>query len=82
MKFDLWKENKLDQHYQLTAEEFKTKFIDWVKTRDKEWLDYRGLDQVIVLFISMDHGLDSTFDYEQMGEMSKVVEEDYYNIIG
>lgn len=39
-KFTFYKENKISGKYELPLDEIKTKFVEWMKTKEKDWLEY------------------------------------------
>lgn len=63
-KYKFWKENKLNQEYELTSEELKIKFNEWLKTKDKDWLEYY-CNRIVIFFIADKNGLDSVTEYQQ-----------------
>ena len=67
-KYKFWKENKLDQEFELTLEEFKTKFFEWMKTKEKSWLSYYCM-VLVSTFISDKDGLNSIS--EELDELTE-----------
>ena len=60
-RLHFWKENKISNHYILTKEEFKEKFLAWLKLQKNEWLQYYGwnLATIVQCFVSATDGLNS-----------------------
>ena len=59
MRLHFWKENKIANHYILAKEEFKEKFLAWLKLQKNEWLRYYGwnLATIVQCFVSAKDGL-------------------------
>jgi hypothetical protein len=72
-KFDFWKENKMDQHFQLDQMELTMKFCDWLTTRSREWLDHYDSTTVIDCFITDKPGLNSVYESTQLEEIVKLL---------
>ena len=67
--FKLFKENRLDKEYLLNETEITGKFIDWLETKEEEWLDYYAID-LVRIFISEPSGLNSVTDeYNEILEL-------------
>ena len=54
MKFDFWKHNKLDQHYQVDAETITTRFKEWMDSDDEHYLALKSwrFDRLFRMFLS------------------------------
>jgi hypothetical protein len=64
-QYTFYKDNKLDQEFTLTLDEIKSRFIDWMKTKEKSWLEYYSLYGYLpIAFIGEPTGLYSTIDNE------------------
>jgi hypothetical protein len=68
-KFNFWKDNRKDQHFQLTGEELTEKFLAWMRQQERDMLEYYSSDRVIRIFITTKDGLSSVFDEEQWDEI-------------
>lgn len=75
--FTFWRENKVANEFKLLASEMKPKFLDWLITKEKTWVDYYGSEQVIIAFITDKDGLNSTFDQSQFNEIYKCLRPDF-----
>lgn len=42
--FHFWKNNRKDQEYTLSLKEFREKYLEWLKTKEKSWLEYYGFN--------------------------------------
>lgn len=69
-KITLYKDNRTDQEYELTPEEMKQKFRDWLSEQDPKWLKYY-YDRLEVAFVGQ--GLDSVAD-DPDGEIKAMLE--------
>ena len=81
-----FKDNKKNRAYSLSLEELKIKYLDWLKTKDKSWLEYYGYNiQSMYIFIGDSEeskGLNSTSvmeDGEEQWKSLRVVRVDYFN---
>lgn len=68
MKLDFWKDNRLDQHFQVESEEFAERFREWVLSQE-DWqatCNYYRCHDVATMFICNSNGLQSAWaqDYE------------------
>lgn len=50
--FNFWKENKVAGFFQLTDLELIAKFVEWLPTKDKAWLEYYGISEVVQVFVA------------------------------
>ena len=83
-QFKFWKENKLDQEFSMTIDEMKPKFVEWMKTKETDWLAYYSA-AVARLFITDETGLNSVFEENDLGAINKGLSEtkwEYLNTIG
>ena len=55
---NFWLENKIDKLYQLSIDEIKKKYIEFLKTKDISWIEYYGHNTVFA-FVSEESGLNS-----------------------
>jgi hypothetical protein len=84
MKVTLWKNNRLDGEYSITLDEIKEGFVNWMKTKDKDWLTYY-CTQLLRIYLSDKDGLSSTFnmkDFEPMAEELMKTKWEYLSSIG
>lgn len=42
IKYTFWKDNLTDKIFSLTPHQVKDKFLTWMKSKDKSWLEYYG----------------------------------------
>ncbi len=42
MIYKFWKDNQTDLEFTLDLDQVKEKFLAWMKTKDKDWLEYYG----------------------------------------
>ena len=81
-KYKFWKENKLNQEYELTLKEFTTKFLEWMKTKEKAWLSYYCMS-LVNFFISDKTGLNSIGeDHSELAEFVRTEKWEYLISIG
>jgi len=86
IEYNFWKENRLDQKFTLGIEEFKTKFLEWMETKEKSWLEHYCMNLVLI-FITDPSGLNSTFEnevgvIEEIDTLIKDAKWKYLNSIG
>lgn len=66
MKYRFWKDNRTDKDFILSESEVQDKFLEWMKSKDRDWLDYYGHNQSMMhLFIGESEngkGLESVSD--------------------
>lgn len=82
--YKFFKANRLDQEFTLSLEEIKVKFIEWLKTKEKSYLQYY-CGALAQPFIMDKDGLDSAMnreDYEKLGEDLKETKWEYLKSIG
>lgn len=72
-KFNFWKENLKANHFELTAEEFKTKFQAWLFTKEVAWLEYYGTSGSITSFIADKAGLSSVYEQGEYPAIERMV---------
>lgn len=59
----LWKQNRLDQEWEISIEDLCERFLKSDQC-DNDFLDYYGLHQAIVAFVTSRDGLRSSMDIE------------------
>ena len=63
--FKFWKENRLDQEFELNLEELKAKYKEYLATKEKSWIEYYG-HQTVNAFVTDKEGLNSTAEMEDL----------------
>jgi len=73
--FVLYKDNKLDQKYKLTADELKEKCKKWLQTRDPSVLIYTSSELAIISFVcgNRKKELNSTPEDGEFDEIKKLL---------
>ena len=78
--FKFWKENQLDQEFELSLGEIKKKYRKYLKTKEKPWV-VRYKRQTVNAFIADKNGLNSVAEPEDysllQNELSDVRNEFY-----
>lgn len=74
-KFDFWKDNRKDQHYQLTREEFLAKIKEWLFTKEVAWLEHYGTHGTVLEFVTSKDGLSSINEGKQMNQLIQLAAE-------
>ncbi|MDB0600287.1 hypothetical protein PL373_13360 [Tenacibaculum maritimum] len=78
--FKFWKENKLNQEFELSLDEIKNKYREYLKTKEKSWIEYYG-HQTVNAFVGDKDGLNSVAESEDYSllqdELSEVRNEFY-----
>lgn len=79
--FDFWKDNRLDNHFQLSSADLVAKFSAWKeyqinknKERGQSWYNYYRRYELIMAFIGDKGtilGLESVFDEHQFDDLCK-----------
>jgi hypothetical protein len=84
--FDFYKDNRADNKFTLTFGEVKEKFIKFMKTKKKSWLEYYCFNYNIQnSFIGTFSGLCSTMEEVPRKELCEMLNEckwDYLNKLG
>ena len=79
IKFKFWKDNKLDQEFTLSAREFKAKYLEWLKTKEKSWLEYYGFNIASMHYFIGDKesekGLQCVSELEEAQEQWDIIQE-------
>jgi hypothetical protein len=60
-EYVFFKDNRNDQRYVLTIKQIKEKYLDFLKTKEKSWIEYYG-HQTVEAFIADKSGLSSVAD--------------------
>jgi hypothetical protein len=86
--FNFWKENKITNHFTLTEKELIAKYKIWLKTKEKEWLEYYSSRDCLAAFIAEKEGLNSVGndfnnfkEYDEMEIILKSVRRTYLDKI-
>jgi hypothetical protein len=66
--YNFWKENRQKGLFQLTFLEIKTKFIEWMKTKERSWMDYYYMN-LFDVFVMAPDGLNSVMESEDLHEL-------------
>lgn len=83
-KFTFWRENSLDQEFQLTPEELKEKFLSWMGQQDESYLDHYAF-KLPLIFITNKDGLNSVYEDNELLGIERVLNDskwEYLNSIG
>lgn len=68
-KYKFWKENQLDQECELTEDEIKEKYLKYLESKEKEWIEYY-ISNLVTFFIADGiDGLNSTSESETVNEI-------------
>lgn len=51
-QFNFWKDNRTDEHFQLTEKEIIAHFNEWIATKEIPWLVYYNMNAIVCSFIS------------------------------
>ncbi len=73
LKFDFWLENKKDQHYELNEVDLIERFIKWLSTKDKDWINYYNSSRAIASFIGDKEGLNSVSEDGQFAGIYEIL---------
>jgi hypothetical protein len=79
MEFNFWKHNLLTQHYKLTADELKQKFVAWLPTQDTNWLEYYGTYQCYICFVASE--LQSVEEPKESEQVKTLLKDVFWNHI-
>lgn len=83
-EYFLYKQNRIDKGYTISFEELSAKFKEWMKTKEKDWLEYY-CHNLVPAFVTEKSGLDSSFnstDSDKLTDDLKDVKWEYLNSIG
>lgn len=69
--YEFWQENKIDKRFEMDIEDIKTEFLNWLKTKEKSWLEYYVFTLVRV-FVTEEEGLNSVMDNDEKYNELKV----------
>lgn len=81
MKFSFWKNNLIENHFQLTPEQFTEQFFVWLYTKDLAWIQYYRSDRVFMAFIGDKEGLSSVNDSGQWQAIRDSVFDRYLDVV-
>lgn len=73
--FSFWKENRKDGFFQLTATELFGRFIMWLPTKEKAWLEYYGISDCVQAFVgeSLNAIGNTENDFEEYRAMEEIL---------
>ncbi len=77
-EWTFWKENSLNQKYQLPLKEIVKKFLEWMKSKEKSWLEhyaFSGIQTIVVFVGDKETGLNSVAEQETYEELYEALEE-------
>lgn len=61
-RFTFWKENKKSQEFTLTSKMLREKFSEYLKIKDRNWIEHYRTERIIRAFITDETGLNSVFN--------------------
>ena len=70
MRFKFWKENKINQEFEISDIELKNRFSSYLKNNTKSYLDF---GTQVSMFISTPEGLNSVNDVKDFEKIVKVL---------
>lgn len=78
-KYDFWKENKTDQHFELNSIHLRERFLEFLKKKDIAWINYYRSERLIRFFITDKDGLNSVFEESQFETMYEELKPEIVN---
>jgi len=80
IRYKFWTENRLEGYFEMTKEDLIPKFIEWMQTKEVEWLEYYG-PSVALSFVSTQKGLNSVPDSTQVESLIELLKPELYKYI-
>ena len=77
--FKFWKDNKLNQEFNLTKDQLISRFRKWLPNKEYDWLHYYGSYQIIPTFIAEKEGLSSVFEQSDLHIIIDELEPEFYD---
>ena len=68
-QFDFWRDNRLDQHFQMNGVELREKFRPWLSTKEDAWFNYYNTDMIVRAFLTAKDGISSVFEEDQYNQL-------------
>ena len=81
MTFKFWKENKIDQEFELSIDDLKIKFENYLSSLPNEKLE-TGYFLNLINFIGTPEGLNSVPDDKEMPKIDELLFDTFKNIKG
>lgn len=78
--FKFWKENRNDNEFQMGVKEIETKFVEWMKTKDPDWLDYYCA-ALVRFFVSEEDGMNSVMKKKDYNNLDDVLYKTKWNFL-
>jgi hypothetical protein len=81
----LWKDNKITGEFKMTIEEFKEKFFQWLKTKEKSWCEYYGSRVAVSEFIGKELNSVAECDMKAgvdiYSDLAEVVKDEFWKLV-
>lgn len=71
--FKFWIDNKTANERVFFVSDLKQVFEKWLRTRDRDWLDYYDSRSIILYFVTDKSGLSSTIDQKDTQELVRLL---------
>jgi len=67
--FKFWYENKVTDERTYSMSDIIQLFHEWLKKKDRDWIEYYGTQQIVTFFIADKDGLNSVCDQKDVPEL-------------
>lgn len=79
--FTFYRENKTTQEVKYFVSDLRNMFQKWLRTKEREWLEYYDTYMVVSTFLTAKDGVNSTYNNSEIDEIVRLLKPDYLNAL-
>jgi len=79
--FKFWKENRIDQEFDLSIEQVREKYKTWLSTKERDWIEACS-DDTVNCFVGDEDGLNSVPNgntYDELIDLLRLTRREFLN---
>jgi hypothetical protein len=71
--YKLWKDNRLDQEFEVDADTLSTRFAEWLESKGVGYVNYYNTERLVRFFLTAKDGMSSVFEEAEFPSIMKSI---------